>query len=290
MNSFSKTKNLKVSFHKKNWKRYGQFFLGCIIVALSYNLFIAPNNIVPGGVGGIAVIINSLFGIENSLTILILNIFLLILSYFLLGREKTRATLLGSLLFPVLIKGTEYLSVWIHFDTSKVLLMALIGGIMFGTGAGLIFKAGFTTGGTDIVNQIISKYAKISMGKSMLVSDGFIVLSSGVFFGLTGMLYSILVLYMISLMADRIVLGISNNKMFYIITEKEDEIKKYILKELKLGATIIKAKGGKNEDQKNVILTIIPTKNFYDLKNGIEDIDKNAFFIVTDAYEMFGGE
>ena len=290
MNSFSRLKDMKMSFYKKNWKRYGQFFLGCVIVALSYNLFIAPNSIVPGGVGGIAVIVNNLFGIENSLTILILNIFLLILSYFLLGKEKTRATLLGSLLFPLLIKGTEYLSVWIVFDTSKVLLMTMVGGIVFGTGAGLIFKAGFTTGGTDIINQIISKYGKISMGKSMLLSDGIIVLSSGVFFGLTSMLYSILVLYMISLMADRIVLGISNNKMFYIITNKEDEIKKHILDELKLGATIIKAKGGMKENQKNVIMTILPTKNFYILKNGIEEIDKDAFFIVTDAYEMFGGE
>ncbi|MBP5678553.1 MAG: YitT family protein [Bacilli bacterium] len=293
MNFFSKTKNLEVlqtEKKKKNWIRYCQFFLGCFIVAFSYNMFIASNDLVPGGVGGIAVITNNLFGFDNSLTIFVVNIFLLILSYILLGWEKTRSTIFGSILFPIFVKLTEHANVWIQFDTSKILLMAIIGGFFFGLGAGLIFKAGFTTGGTDIINQIISKYGKMSMGKSMLLSDGLIVILSGVFFGVTSMLYSILILYMISIISDRIVLGISNNKMFYIITDQEKEIKDYILNDLHHGATIFKAKGGRDTQYKKVIMTALPTKDFYDIKEGIEQIDHNAFFIVTDAYELFGGE
>ena len=291
MNVFSKLKNIQIdNSHKKNWKRYCQFFFGCLIVALSYNLFIASNDLVPGGVGGIAVIINNLFGFDNSIVILTTNLCLLILSYFLLGKETTRSTILGSILFPILVRATEHINVWIQFDTSKVLLMAVVGGIVFGTGAGLIFKAGFTTGGTDIINQIISKYGKTSMGKSMLMSDGLIVLSSGVFFGLTSMLYSILILYMISVMSDRIVLGISSNKMFYIVTHKEKEIKDFILNEMHHGATIFKAKGGVEQHQKRVIMTALPTKDVYELRKGIEKIDKDAFFIITDSYELFGGE
>lgn len=293
MNFFSKTKNLEVlqtEKKKKNWIRYCQFFLGCFIVAFSYNMFIASNDLVPGGVGGIAVITNNLFGFDNSLTIFVVNIFLLILSYILLGWEKTRSTIFGSILFPIFVKLTEHANVWIQFDTSKILLMAIIGGFFFGLGAGLIFKAGFTTGGTDIINQIISKYGKMSMGKSMLLSDGLIVILSGVFFGVTSMLYSILILYMISIISDRIVLGISNNKMFYIITDQEKEIKDYILNDLHHGATIFKAKGGRDTQYKKVIMTALPTKDFYDIKEGIEQIDQNAFFIVTDAYELFGGE
>ncbi len=289
MNSFSKLKDVKISY-KKNWKRYIQFFLGCLIVALSYNLFIASNDLVPGGVGGIAVIVNNLFGVDNAIVILVLNIFLIILSFILLGKEKTKSTLLGSLLFPILIKLTEHANVWIQFDTSKILLMALVGGITFGVGAGLIFKGGFTTGGTDIINQIISKYGKISMGKSMLLSDGLIVLTSGAFFGITSMLYSILILYMISMMADRIVLGISSNKMFYIITNKEKEIKNFIVKDQHQGITIFKARGGYQNHFEKVIMTVLPTKDIYQLKEGIESIDKNAFFIITDSYEVFGGE
>ena len=289
MNFFSKVKNIEIHT-KKNWKRFGQFFLGCFIVAVAYNLFIASNDLVPGGVGGIAVILNNLFGFDNSIVILIINILLLILSLFLLGVDKTKSTICGSILFPIFVKLTEHANVWIEFDTSKVLLMAIIGGLVFGTGAGLIFKAGYTTGGTDILNQIISKYAKVSMGKSMLMSDGLIVILSGVFFGITSMLYSILILYMISVISDKIVLGISSNKMFYIITKKEKEIKNYILNDLKLGATLYKAKGGPAQRNENVIMTVLPTKKYYELKDGIERIDKDAFFIVTDSYEVFGGE
>ncbi len=293
MNSFSKLKNIQTNSSlktKKNWKRYCQFFLGCLIVALSYNIFIASNDLVPGGVGGIAVIINNLFGVDNALVILVLNIFLLILSLILLGKESTKSTLLGSVLFPILVRLTEHANVWIQFDTSKILLMAIVGGIAFGTGAGLIFKAGFTTGGTDIINQIISKYGKISMGKSMLISDGLIVLCSGLFFGATSMLYSLLILNMISMMSDKIILGISSNKMIYIITTREQEIKDFIINDMHHGATIYKAKGGIDQKLKKVIMTVIPTKRVYELTDGIERIDKQAFYTITDSYELYGGE
>ena len=291
MNFFSKLKDVHIDKRtRKKWQRYCQFFFGCFIVAFSYNVFIASNDLVPGGVGGIAVIFNNLFGLDNYQVILVLNIILIFLSLLLLGKEKTKSTLLGSILFPILIKLTEHANVWIQFDTSKILLMAIVGGISYGVGAGLIFKGGFTTGGTDIINQIISKYGKMSMGKSMLLSDGLIVLSSGLFFGVTSMLYSILILYMISLMSDRIVLGISSNKMFYIVTNKEKEIKEFILNDQSHGATIFKAHGGYQKHNEKVIMTVIPTKDVYQLKEGIEEIDSNAFFIITDSYEVFGGE
>lgn len=293
MNSFSRTKNLVTlkSLNKKNYyTRLIQFVLGCFVVSLAYNIFITENNLVPGGVGGIAVILNSLFGIDNTITILSLNIVLLISSYFLLGKEKTKSSILGTLLFPMFIKITANANVWLQVDTSKVLLSVLIGGILYGIGAGLVFKAGFTTGGTDILNQIISKYGKISIGKSMLFSDGLIVLSSGIFFGLNSMMYSILILYIISYISDRILLGISDNKIFYIITDKDKEIKEYILSSLNHGVTVFKGQGGYKKKKGNVLMTVLPTKDYYTLRTGINTIDKDAFFIVTDSYEVFGGE
>ena len=212
------------------------------------------------------------------------------MSYLLLGKQKSRATILGSILFPFLVKLTENANVWIQFDTSKVLLMAIMGGTFFGFGAGLVFKAGFTTGGTDILNQIISKYGKMSMGHSMLISDGLIVLLSGSFFGLNSMLYSILILYMISVISDKIVLGISSNKMFYIVTDKEKEVKEYILNDMKTNITLFKAKGGFDQHRENIIMTVLPTKKYYELKEGLHEIDENAFFMVTDSYELFGDE
>lgn len=293
MNIFSKTKDIRVVeyINKKSYmKRLIQFIIGCFIVSLAYNIFIAPNDLVPGGVGGIAIVLNNLFDLENSTTIFILDIILLIISYFLLGKDKTKASILGSILFPIFVKLTEYVNVWLRIDTSQILLSAIFGGILYGFGAGLVFKAGFTTGGTDIINQIISKYCKISLGKSMLFSDGLIVLSSGIFFGINSMMYSIVILYIISLISDRVVLGISDSKVFFIVTEKDEEVRQYIIKYLGHGVTIFKAKGGFKKSTENVLMAVLPTKDYFRLKEGINEIDKDAFFIVTDTYEVFGGE
>ena len=293
MNLFSKNKDIKLmeKINKKSYiQRLFEFIIGCLIISISYNIFIVSNSLVPGGVGGLAIIINNLFNIDNSTIIFILDISLLILSFFLLGRNKTRASILGSILFPIFVKLTENINVWLQVDTSQVLLSALIGGLIYGFGAGLVFKAGFTTGGTDIINQIISKYCKISLGRSMLYSEGLIVLSSGLFFGLNSMMYSILILYIISLISDRVVLGISDSKVFFIITDKEDEVKEFIINYLGHGVTIFKAHGGYKKETENVLMTVLPTKDYYKLKEGIKSIDENAFFIINDTYEVFGGE
>ena len=124
----------------------------------------------------------------------------------------------------------------------------------------------------------------------MLFSDGLIVLCSGLFFGINSMLYSIIILYIISLMSDRVVLGTSDNKIFYIVTKKDEEVKEFILKYLNHGVTIFKGKGGYSKNNENVLMAVLPTKDYYRLKEGINEIDKDAFFIVTDSYEVFGGE
>lgn len=124
----------------------------------------------------------------------------------------------------------------------------------------------------------------------MLFSDGLIVLSSVLVFGINKLMYSIIVLYIISLISDRVVLGISDSKAFYIITDRDDEVRNYVLKYLNHGVTIFKAKGGYKKTNENVLMTVLPTKDYYRLKEGIKEIDKDAFFIVTDTYEVFGGE
>ena len=289
MNLFSKNKNIIVK-RRSLVKRILEFILGCFVVAISYNIFIAPNGIVPGGVGGIAIIINKVFNVDNAITIFILNIFLLILSLILLGKEKTKASVLGTILFPIMVKITENLNVWLQIDTSKILLSSISGAILFGLGAGLIFRAGFTTGGTDIINQILSKYLKITLGKSMLLSDGLIVLASVFIFGINHMMYSILTLYIISLISDKVVLGISDSMMFLIVTDKDEEVKEYIIKKLGHTVTVFKGKGRYKREKDDVLMAILPTKDYYLLRDGIKKIDKEAFYIITDTYEVFGGE
>ncbi len=271
-------------------KRIVTFIIGLLLVSLSYNIFLAPNELVPGGVTGIAIIINNFIKIDNSIIILFFNIILLVVSYFLLGKEKTKATIIGAFLLPVFVSLTKNIVLLLDLDASQLLLSSVFGGVLFGTGSGLVFKAGFSTGGTDIINLIVSKYFKLGIGSSMLVTDGFIVFSSAFVFGVTHLMYSIIVLYIISIMSDRIILGTSDSKAFYIITNRDDEVKKYIIEQLNHGVTVFRAKGGFKKENRNVLMCVLPTKDYYKLRTGINEIDKEAFFVVTDAYEVFGGE
>ena len=207
----------------------------------------------------------------------------------LLGKEETKKTVIGSLLYPVFVKLTSSVGQIVDLSNTDPLLIVLFGAVISGFGLGLIFKAGFTTGGTDILNQIVSKYFKMSMGNSMFFTDGIIILSSVFVFGWTKIMYSIISLYIISIMTDKVILGISNSKAFYIITDHEEEVKKFVLKHLSHGVTILDAKGGFTGQNQKVIMCIIPTKEYFIAKEGIHEIDSNAFFVVTDAYEVSGG-
>ena len=222
--------------------------------------------------------------------ILIGNIILLIISYIFLGKEKTRGSILGSLVFPICVKLTSDIGTYIDIDNSQLLLSAVFGGVLYGFGAGMIFKAGYTGGGTDILSQLINKYLKLSIGKSILCTDGTIVVLSSLVFGTNKLLYAIITLYIISLISDRVILGISDSKAFYIVTDEEQAIKEYILKYLNHGVTVFNAKGGFAKEKQTVLMCVLPTKDYYRLKEGISEIDPDAFFVVTDAYEVFGGE
>ena len=285
------TKNILASIYQHGKvKRYMQFVFGCLLVALAFNLFFSPNDIVAGGVSGLSIILNYYFGIEPSIIILISNALLLLLSYFVLGKEVTKANLLGSILFPIFVNLTQHISTYISFQQSEMLLIAVFGGLLQGLGAGLIFKAGFSTGGTDILNMIVSKKFKMSMGNSMLCTDGLIVLAGFFVFGFNKLMYALIVLYIISVFTDRVILGISDSKAFYIITKDEKNVKDFVLNKMHHGVTVFEAYGGYESEKQNVLMCVIPTKDYYLLKEGIHRIDKQAFFVVTDAYEVFGGE
>lgn len=279
---------LKKIYSKGRIKRYIGFIIGVLLAAIAYNLFMIPTDVVYG-VGGIGIILKKLFGIDPATTIMIGSILLLMLSFVTLGKEKTTNSIVGSLLYPVFVKLTENVGSYIQLGDTDPLIIVLFGAVLSGFGLGMIFKAGFTTGGTDILNQIVAKYGKTSVGNAMFMTDGVIV-ASGVFvFGWTRVMYSVISLYIVSVMTDKVILGISESKAFYIITDHETEVKKFILGHLSHGVTVLDARGGFTGNRQKVIMCIIPTKEYFIAKEGIHAIDPNAFFVVTDAYEVSGG-
>lgn len=274
--------------HKDRIVRYIEFILGLLIVALSFNIFFLQYDIVYG-VSGIGVMLNHLFGIDPSIVIFIGSMILLVLSFILLGKDKTTNSIIGSILYPVFVKLTTFIITLVNLDGIEKIVAVGLGAVLAGLGYGLIFRAGFTTGGTDILNQIISKFFKMTIGNAMLFGDGIIILSSVFVFGWTGVIYSFLTIYIISLISDKVIIGISQSKAFYIITEYEEEVKEFFSTHLSHGITVFDVTGGYTGHQKQMIMCILPTKEYFFAKEVIKEIDPNAFFVVTDAYEVSGG-
>ena len=124
----------------------------------------------------------------------------------------------------------------------------------------------------------------------MFFTDGLIIVSSLFVFGFPKFIYSVISMYIISVMTDKVILGISSSKAFYIITEHETAVKKFIMNNLSHGVTVLDGRGGYTGNNQKVIMCIIPTKEYYVAKEGIHKIDPEAFFLVTDSYEVYGGE
>lgn len=279
---------IKKIYKKERLLRYSYLIVGVFLVAVAFNLFILPSKIVYG-MNGVGVILNSIFEIDPSIVILIGNVILLILSYLLLGKEKTANSVFGALLVPVMIKLTVPVSNYVSMEYDP-LLFTLFGAVITGFGLGLVFKGGFTTGGTDILNQIVSKFGKMSIGNAMFWTDGMIIFGGTFVFGWTKLMYSLIALYIISIMTDKVILGISSSKAFYIITDHETAVKKFIMDHLSHGVTVLDGRGGYTGNHQKVIMCILPTKEYFIAKEGIHEIDPQAFFLVTDAYEVYGGE
>lgn len=268
-------------------KRYATLAIGLFLYAFAYNMFLKPNNIVAGDVDGIANIFKNL--IDPNLLITILCIFLLLISFPLLGVKTSMGSVIGTILFPIFVTLTSNIASYINIDSSDMFLIAIVAGVIRGIGYGLTFKMGFTTGGTDILNQIVAKYLHTSIGVAMIIVDGSIVIAGGFTYGFTKMFYALIVLYLLSILTDRIMLGISKSKAFYIITEEEEKVKDYIMNKLGHGVTIIPVKGGYTKEKQKMIMCVIPTREYYKLKEGISRIDKDSFFVITDSYEVKGG-
>lgn len=271
--------------HKDLVKRYFLLILGCFIVAFAFNVFFKEYNIVCFGVSGLS-IVASKFGIPNALFILIFDVVLLFVSYFTLGERKTRNALVGSILFPILVWATEWLVPYFQFENLELLVAAIFGGVLSGIGYGLIFKTNFNTGGTDIICEIVAKYTKVSLGKAMWVSDGLVVISGLIISGPEIVLYGFFVLYIISFMTDRVVLGISQSKAFYIVTDKKEEVRDFLLSIVDGGVTLINAKGGYSNNKETLLLGVVPTRQYCIVKEGLKAIDDDIFFLACDAYEV----
>ena len=276
----------------ENNKFYRMFllFISLLISAVIYNMFLLPLNIVTGGTGGIAQITLFVFNIDPAFMVLILSLLCATISVAFLDFDKTASTIVVSFLYPAMVKITEPLINYMTVSENDIFIVVIITGVILGFANGLMYKSGYSNGGLTVITQTLYKYFHIPVGKSGLVLNGIVILVGGYYFGITATIYAIISLYIRSVITDKVILGVSNNKAFYIITTEEAEVESYIINNLGHNVTIFDVKGAYLEKKRKVIFTVIPTREYFKLTDGIKKIDEESFFVVTDAYEVVGGK
>ena len=217
-----------------------------------------PTKLVTGGVGGITIITKYLYGWNPAMITFILSVILLLLSFLYLGVEKTSGSIVATLIYPVFVHLTENIGSIIVIDMSDLLLISIFIGAISGVLNGIIFKVGFSNGGLQIISQILFKYFNIPVSKSSFIINMIVVLIGGFFFGFAIVMYAMIILFITSLLIDRVLLGISNNKAFYIITSKDEEVKEYIINHLNHSVTVFDVKGGFLQKKKKSITNCYP--------------------------------
>ena len=274
---------------KDRAERCAIFIWGVLIYAIAFSIFFSPVNIVTGGTTGLSLILLDTLSIPTSITVFGASFLLLIVGYFALGKKYAIKTFFGVVMLPVFMEFSDVFQKFFDVSELSLLLTVFFGGIMMGLGNGMIVKSGYSVGGFQTIYQILYKYFGISIGKSSLFINGILIFVSAFFFGFSSALYAVIGLYISSVVTDRVMLETSAMKTFYIVTEKEKDISQYIKEDMGYGTTVINARGGYTNDKKKMLMCAVPTRQYYQLKEVILGIDSDAFFLVTDTYEIYSG-
>jgi len=267
---------------------YCGLMIGSVIMALALVFFLIPAKIAPGGVSGLAIVLYHLFDLPVGLLMLLFNIPLFILGLRLLGKQFGPRTLFS---FIVVSLVTDFCDTVLRLDaaTTDPLLASIFGGVVLGIGLGVVFRFKGTTGGSDIVGQIINKYSNVSVGVGILIVDFFVITFAGlVFRNINLALYGFISLYFSSKVLDLILDGFDYARAFYIISEKQDEIIALITQDMGRGGTEISGSGFYTRKERNVLYTVVTRREVATLRQEIQKIDPRAFVIITNVHEVIG--
>ncbi|HHU02532.1 MAG TPA: YitT family protein [Christensenellaceae bacterium] len=263
---------------------YIQIVFGCIMGALAYPLFLVPNSIAPGGVTGLATVINYLWGFPVGITSLLLNIPLFFIGYHSMGKRFVIRTLFATVLFSLCIDAIK-----LDALTDDSLLASFFGGALLGFGLAFILRGGATSGGTDLIAKMVHKrFPVITVGLFLFIIDFTVVLIAGLTMSMQHAMYAAITVFVCSKALDFVVVGISMNKVCYIISDEFEKIKHRILHEMERGVTVLNAKGGYSGEKVSLLLCVVNRIEIISLKEIVWEEDEGAFMFVTDTHETLG--
>jgi uncharacterized membrane-anchored protein YitT (DUF2179 family) len=263
---------------------YVLVLIGSSFVAIAFNVFLLPNEVASGGVSGISTILKGVFDWKPAYVQWAFNIPLFIAGLIFLGFQFGVKTAIGTIFLPFVVYLTEAWEPW----TQDPLLGSLFGGIGVGLGLGIVFRGKASTGGTDLLAQIINKFTGFSLGTCVAMIDGLIVLSAAVVFDIERGLYALIGLYVTSKTIDLVQVGVSRSKTALIITNRQEEIREGILNKIDRGVTKLSAYGGYTDDERPILMCVVDQTEFTKLKQLVRTIDPAAFVVTMDASEVMG--
>ncbi len=260
---------------------------GGFILAVGVSCFMTPAQMAPGGVSGLAILVNFLTGLPVGTVNLAFNIPLLLLAWRFLGRRFTVKTLRSVFIQSVMIDLT---TLWLPAYTGERVMAALFGGLASGVGLALVFMRGSTTGGTDIVSRLIQlRYRHLSIGRLLFSVDVVVLLLSVVVFrNIEAGLYGMIAIYTSGKVVDNILYGLDTGKVLLVVSEKNRQIADQVMETLNRGVTFLKAEGGWSGEDKKVLLCAVRAAQCYRVEEIVRGVDPEAFVIVMEANEIAG--
>lgn len=274
---------------KKKVKTIFWITFGVFLMCVAIHYFLAPNQLAAGGVSGLAIIINYVFPQISVGTVMIIgNGILFILGYLVFGRRFGLLTLYATMAFAFGLSAMEkFLPVYEPL-VDDMLMNVLLGAVIQGIGLAFVFQQNASTGGTDVISMMINRYFHIDMGKSVMISDLFVLLFAAISISLSRALYSLVTVVILSFTIDYAVGGSNRRISMTIISSEYERISRYITGTLDRGCTIYQAIGGYSKEERYILVTIVPRQQYILIKRFISDVDPRAFVFIKYVTEVIG--
>lgn len=266
--------------------KYINILLGCALIAFAIDFIVIPNNLFTFGINGIATMLYYINGVNPGLNILFLNIVGILISSFVLDYSIIKEYLLPSIMIPIFVYLFSFLAKSFIIILPEMLLVIIVAGFITGFGYSFIYKQGASASVVYLIEEMLGKLTKFHSKIYSWVIDVILLAVSLVLFGYQITLYSMIIIFISKYMITKTRFGINDSKMFYVITSKDKEVKHYIIHDLKYELTVLAVKGGFTKKKNQIFLTVIDTKDYYKLKEGIKIIDPNAFVAICDTYDV----
>lgn len=266
--------------------RYLNVIIGCLLIAITVDFIIVPNNLITFGVNGFSTLLYYIDGLKPAINILIINFIIIVVSSIFLKKDIIKVYLLPSILIPLFIFLLEPLANVFVLELPEMLLVIIVAGVLSGYGFSMIYKQGFSAGAIYLVEELVGHLTHFHSKLYSWIIDIVSLTLLLLLFGYHVALYSLVIIVIAKYMITKTRFGINESKMFYIITKKEKEVKNFIIHDLKYELTVLDVKGGFTKKNNQILLTVIDTNDYFKLKEGIKLIDEDAFIAITDTYDV----